>query len=507
MAWYDRFRTQKNRKVTSLPKFRRYKGANTGRLFSDFTASSTSADAEIKDQLRILRDRSRDLARNDSYVQRYLNLMVSNIVGSKGIRLSMKARNDDGNLDILANRTIEQLWKKWGMLGTCTVNGRLSFLDCQKLFIESLARDGEVLIRHVNTRDSEFGYKIQFLEADHLDETKNEKNPKTGNKIKMGVEVDKNDKPIAYHLFKNHPHDNTYMSPREHIVIPADQIIHAYIPSRSQQNRGVPFTAPAMPNIKMLNGYLEAEITAARVSASKMGFYTTPDGEYTGDSFEDDFAPLMEASAGSFEVLGAGMDFKAFDPQHPSTAFQPFITQVLRGIASGLNISYHALTNDLSSVNYSSLRAGALEDREMYRLYQAFTIDHFIRPIFNKWLEMSISSGAIQIPTAGTPQTFLPLPMARYDKFATSANFIPRSFSWVDPQKEMMASIQGMQAGLVSYQDVQSNYGRDVEELFEQHEREQSLAEQYGIKTAFQPFGTKLPVEPDIQGGDQEDEL
>ena len=120
---------------------------------------------------------------------------------------------------------------------------------------------------------------------------------------------------------------------------------------------------------------------------------------------------------------------------------------------------------------------------------------------------MSISSGAIQIPTAGTPQTFLPLPMARYDKFATSANFIPRSFSWVDPQKEMMASIQGMQAGLVSYQDVQSNYGRDVEELFEQHEREQSLAEQYGIKTAFQPFGTKLPVEPDIQGGDQEDEL
>ena len=140
MAWYDRFRTQKNRKVTSLPKFRRYKGANTGRLFSDFTASSTSADAEIKDQLRILRDRSRDLARNDSYVQRYLNLMVSNIVGSKGIRLSMKARNDDGNLDILANRTIEQLWKKWGMLGTCTVNGRLSFLDCQKLFIESLSQ-------------------------------------------------------------------------------------------------------------------------------------------------------------------------------------------------------------------------------------------------------------------------------------------------------------------------------------------------------------------------------
>jgi len=505
MAWYNRItRKPKKRKTLNL---RKYNGASTSRLFSDFLQTSTSADEEIKTNLRLLRDRSRDLARNDSYVQRYLNLMQSNVVGNNGIRLSMKARNDDGSLDLVANRIIEQKWHEWCRLGNCTTNGRLTFIDCQKLFIESLARDGEVLVRHVKSRDSEFGYQIEFLEADHLDETKNDNPEKGGNKIKMGVELNASNKPIAYYLFQNHPFDNQDYARQKHIRVNADELIHAYIPNRPEQNRGVPFTASAMANIKLLNGYLEAEIVSARVSASKMGFYTTPDGEYTGDSYEDDFAPLMEASAGSFEVLGAGMDFKSFDPQHPSTAFQPFITQVLRGIASGLNISYHALTNDLSSVNYSSLRAGALEDREMYRLYQAFTIDHFIRPIFNKWLEMSISSGAIQIPTAGTPQTFLPLPMARYDKFATSANFIPRSFSWVDPQKEMMASIQGMQAGLVSYQDVQSNYGRDVEELFEQHEREQSLAEQYGIKTAFQPFGTKLPVEPDIQGGDQEDEL
>lgn len=506
MAWYDRFRPKsQKRKSAFAPTVRKYQGANTGRLFSDFSASSTSADAEIKNQLRILRDRSRDLARNDSYVQRYLNLMVSNIIGSNGIRLSMKARNNDGNLDILANRTIEQSWKKWGRMGSCTTNGRLSFLDCQKLFVESLARDGEVLVRHVVSKDSEFGYQLQFLEADHLDEGKNEQNPKTGNKIKMGVEVDKNDKPVAYHLFKNHPYDNTYLSPKEHIVVPASEIIHAYIPNRSQQNRGVPFTASAMPNIKMLNGYMEAEITAARVSASKMGFFVSPDGDsYVGEGYENDYAPIMEASAGSFEQLPAGVDFRSFDPNHPTTAFESFTTQVLRGIASGLNISYHALTNDLSSVNYSSLRAGALEDREMYRLYQTFVVEHFIRPVFDKWLEMSISKGVIQIPTAGTPQTFLSLPMSRYDKFAESANFIPRSFSWVDPQKEMMAAINGMQAGLVSYQDVQSNYGRDVEELFEQHEREQSLAEQYGIKTAFQPFGSKLPVEADVQGQQQE---
>jgi lambda family phage portal protein len=498
MAWYDRFTPKTKTKIKKIASSRRYAGASTGRLFADFQASSTSADAEIKDQLRILRERSRDLARNDSYVARYLNLMISNIIGANGIRLSVKARDSQGSLDIIGNQTIEREFKKWSHKGNCTLNGRQSFLDCQKLFVETLMRDGEVLVRHATPSDSKYKYKIQFLEADHLDETKNDVNPETKNRIKMGVEVDKFDKPVAYWLFKNHPYDNTYRSPRDHIRVPAEEIIHAYMPTRPEQTRGVPMTASAMPQIKMLNGYMEAEITAARVSAAKMGFFTSPDGDgYIGEGYEDEYTPIMEAQAGSFEQLPAGMDFKSFDPDHPSTAFGPFTTQVLRGIASGLNISYHALTNDLSSVNYSSLRAGALEDREMYRLYQRFVVDHFMRPVFEKWLEMSISSGAIVMD----PETNIPLPMSKFEKFASDTIFIGRSFQWVDPQKEMNASIAGMQAGLVTYQDVQSNYGRDVEELYEQHEREQKLAEQYGIKTAFQPFGIKLPIEPDIKGG------
>ena len=497
MAWYDRFNRKPKRKKNLHT--RKFQGANTGRLFSDFFQTSTSADEEIKNNLRLLRDRSRDLARNDSYVARYLMLMQSNVVGSNGIRLSMKARNDDGSLDIVANRIIEQRWRRWCSLGNCTTNGRLSFIDCQKLFIEALARDGEVLVRHVKSRDSEFGYQIEFLEADHLDETKNDNTTNNGNKVKMGVEINGSNKPVAYYLFQNHPFDNQFQAGQKHIRVKAEDMIHAYIPNRPEQNRGVPFTASSMSNIKLLNGYLEAEIVSARVSASKMGFFTSQDGDsYVGDGEDEEYVPIMNAEAGTFEQLPAGMDFKSFDPDHPTSAFESFSTQVLRSIASGLNISYHALSNDLSSVNYSSLRAGALEDREMYRLYQRFTIDHFIRPVFEKWLEMSISSGAIST----SPSTNQPLPMSRYDKFADSANFIPRSFSWVDPQKEMMASISGMQSGLVTFQDVQANYGRDVEELFEQHEREEKLAEQYGIKTAFQPFGMKMPVEADIQGGE-----
>nr|BAR32691.1 phage portal protein [uncultured Mediterranean phage uvMED] len=494
MAWYNNIFTNSKKPAR---KFKRsYTGANTGRLFADFLTTSTSADAEIKNNIRILRDRARELSRNDSYIARYLNLMISNVVGKHGIRVSSKARNDDGSLDIGANILIERAWKEWSNLGNCTANGRLSFLDCQKIFVETLCRDGEVLVRKIKSSDSPFGFTLQFLEADHLDENKNKAADKNGNSIKMGVEINKYGKPIAYHLFKKHPFDNTYPKPtQEYIRVPADEIIHAYIPQRAEQTRGVSLVATAMANVKMLNGYLEAEIVAARVGASKMGFFTSPDGDgYVGDGeMEDSYSPSMNAQAGVFEQLPAGMDFKAFDPNHPTSAFDSFTTSVLRSIASGLNISYHSLSNDLTSVNYSSIRQGALEDRSMYMIYQQFVIEHFVNPIFQSWLEMAISTGYIN------------LPMGKFDKFANAINFIPRSFSWIDPLKEMQANIIGLQNGTTTYADISASAGRDVEELFEQHQKEIELAKQYDIEIAYQPFGQKLPVEAKIQGGDDDE--
>ena len=496
MAWYSRILGLDSPKIQKKQTFKRsYSGANTGRLFADFITSSTSADAEIKDNIRILRDRARELARNDSYISRYLNLMVSNVIGKHGIRVSSKARNDDGSLDIGANVLIERAWKEWSKVGNCTANCRLSFLDCQKIFIESLCRDGEVLIRKIKSNESPFGFTLQFLEADHLDETKNGFEKSTGNRIKMGVEVSKYDKPVAYHLFKEHPYDRTYMGNIEHIRVPADEIIHAYLPQRAEQTRGISLVATAMANVKMLNGYLEAEIVAARVGASKMGFFTSPDGDgYVGDGqFEDGFNPTMNAQAGVFEQLPSGLDFKAFDPTHPTSAFESFTTSVLRSIASGLNISYHSLSNDLTSVNYSSIRQGALEDRSMYMIYQQFVVEHFINPVFQSWLEMVISTGYIN------------LPIGKFDKFANSVNFIPRSFSWIDPLKEMQANVVGLQNGTLTYADISASYGRDTEELFEQHQKEIELAKQYDIEIAYQPFGQKLPVEAKIQGGDDDE--
>ena len=306
----------------------------------------------------------------------------------------------------------------------------------------------------------------------------------------MGIEVDDFGKAVAYHLLGEHSGDHEFVNSysRKHVRVPADQMLHVFLPERAHQTRGAPMLATAIGALKMLHGYREAELVAARVAASKMGFITSPDGDgYTGDDLEDSHAPVMSAEPGSFEQLPQGMDIKLFDLTHPTTAFSDFHKAVLRGIASGLGVSYASLASDLENVNYSSIRQGAFEERDFYRTLQQFMIGHFIEPVFRRWLQASMTSGD------------LPLPMVKFEKFAENMVFRPRGFSWIDPLKEINANIVGLQNGVLSLQDVAAHYGRDVEEVFEAVERERELADRHGITLAFQPFGDKKPAEPIVE--------
>ena len=74
-------------------KQRRDDAAAGSRFLADFIGSTTSADAEIQYSLRRMRDRARELCRNDDYARRYLQLLAANVVGEHGFTLQVRARN------------------------------------------------------------------------------------------------------------------------------------------------------------------------------------------------------------------------------------------------------------------------------------------------------------------------------------------------------------------------------------------------------------------------------
>ena len=491
MAIFDIF----TKKAKPEPKMfkRAYAAANPSRLFNDFKASERSADSELSPVLKVIRSRSRDLVRNNQYAKRYINLLKTNIVGGKGFGLQVKALDTAGNLDEAGNSAVEQAFAQWGKLGNPTVDGRLSWIDAQKLCLETLARDGEVFV--VKHRGGSFkdSFAIEFIESDQVDETKNEK-LSNGNEIRMGIELNKFKKPIAYHFMTYHPGDydfTTMTVAKKSIRIPAERVLHIFMPLRSGQTRGEPWMSPAMAGLKQLGAYIEAALVAARVGASKMGFFTSPAGDgFVADDL-DGQVPIMDAEPGSFHQLPAGVEFSSFDPSNPSNEFESFHKSVLKSVASALGVSYTSLSNDLEATSYSSIRQGALEERDFYRDIQQFMIQHFVQPVFESWLESAMEMSSFGINTN------------RYEKFASAAEFRGKGWSWIDPLKEMNASVLGLKNGILSIQDVASQYGKDSEELMSQIQRDKNLADQFGIKYALEPYGAQfIPQEPDLSDDD-----
>ncbi len=478
-------------KRRKMPSYRTYAGANQGRLFADFLASNTSADAELNNSLTVLRNRSRDLARNNEYVRRYLNMIKTNVVGEKGFTLQVRARNIDGTLDTVGNQIVEAAFHRWAKLGGPEVSGRMSWLDCQRYVAESLARDGEVFAKKVRNNRYTDGFSIQFLEPEMIDTEKNGR-ARNGNEIRMGVELDQFHRPVAYYVKTRHPNDMaiaTAQNSEKLVRVDASEMIHVFIQQRQYQTRGEPFMASAIASLKMLNGYREAELVAARAAAAKFGIITTPTGdEFVGDD-EENGMPIIDMEPGSYSQLPEGHDFKMIDPTHPTTAFADFEKAVLRGIASGLNVSYTSLANDLTGVSYSSIRQGTIEERDNYKMLQSFIIEHFCEPVFNAWLDSALDFGSMNIPAT----------QDKFNKFSANVIFRGRGFAWVDPLKEINASVVAINNGLISMSDVAATYGRDVEDLFAQIQSDKEMAERYGLKTAFEPFGNKSPATPDVE--------
>ena len=158
-------------------KKRNYAAAAKGRLFSDFTGSNRSADSEIRWALRDIRNRSRDLERNNEYFRRYLQLLRVNVVGENGFNVQVRGRNPDNRLDRAGNNIVESAWREFSRMGGPTVDGRMSMVDLCNHIITGMARDGEVFLHIVKGNYLRHGIAVQVIEPDRVDEEKNELSP------------------------------------------------------------------------------------------------------------------------------------------------------------------------------------------------------------------------------------------------------------------------------------------------------------------------------------------
>lgn len=467
-----------------------FASAATSRLSADWMfAGARSANQDLLGDLRTLRDRSRDLARNSPWVKRFLQILAEKVVGPNGITLQAKNQLRDGSgLHTRANAGIEAAWRQWTRPENCDITRRHSLTEILQLAVSGgWGQDGEVLILlHEGVRSNGWGFALQLLDPDLLDETWNRPATANENAIVQGVEVDAFGAPVAYWLWTRHPSEAGYDRVRRRVD--ARYVIHDFLSARPGQARGIPMAATVAQQIKMLDGYHEAELVAARTASATMGSIEV-DPEKAGgfDPSAGSSDIPMEVEPGALLRLNPGEKLALWDPQHPTQAFSEFTRVTLHAIAAGLGVSYGTLTGDLSQANYSSMRVGMLDERDHWSVLTQRLITHVLDRVFSRWIEFAILNQKIANITGFDASQW------------TRIQWQTRGFDWIDPVKDVQGDLYEVAAGVKTLTEMAAERGRDLEEIIEERQLELKKLEAAGVPSVL--YGTNTPADAKSETG------
>jgi len=479
---------------------RQYAAAQSSRLTAGWVAATNSSDVEIRSSLTALRARSRQLCRDNPHAKRARVLTMNNVIGS-GIGLQAQVKSSRSELRKSVNDAIEDAWKRWSCAEYCHTGGTLHFSDLERALMSEVFEAGEVFVRMHMTQfgGSDIPFALELIESERVPHEFQAFG--TGDRARMGVEVDQYFRPIRYWIRDRHPSDlQPGGMPMDQVrPVPAAEIIHLRLVERWPQTRGVPWLHAVAGTLNNMGGYTEAEIVAARASAQPIGWedpadFPNPEAEEQEDgTFETPYEP-------GFIHHGKKLNF--YSPNRPNTALPQFINHLLKevGIGAGYGVRYSALSGDYSDANYSSERAAQLDDRDGWKALQQIFIRGFRLRIHQMWMQQAVFARRI---SGISVEEY----MVDREKFE-AVKFKPRGWGWVDPTKEVAAYKEAIKANLTTQTRVISmtGGGDDIEEVLEERRSELDLAESLDLTSDVDPGAEKptAAIAPPVDPGDED---
>lgn len=347
----------------ALDELRAYDSAQTGRRGSGWRTNGGSANAELGRAASIIRDRARDLARNNPYAAKTVSTLTAAIWGTGIVpHLNTDAAKDPARV------AARDIWN--GFADNSDPEGQLDFYGQIALGIRALNESGEFLIRRIPRPPSwnlPVPLQIEILEGDYLDSSKTIPLD-NGGVIIQGVEYDGFGRRVAYWLFDQHPGDSfavftkrgNFMSRRHD----AADIRHVMNPLRPGQARGVSIFAPVALKFRDIGDLEDAELMRRKIASCFAAFVSPAAGiaasplAGTGRTdAKEDGSRNEKLGPGLIKYLKPGEEVTFGSPPN-AEGFADVLRVELRAAAAGCGVTYEAMTGDLSGVNFSSIRIG-----------------------------------------------------------------------------------------------------------------------------------------------------
>lgn len=464
-------------------------------------ASSKTPQEDIDKNIPVLRQRSRSLFMSSPLAVSAIKTNRTNIVG-EGLRL--KSAIDADFLGMTPEQAAEwqssaerefELWAQSKFCDSTRVN---NFYEIQQVACMSWLMNGDacVLLEYERpTRALPYGLRIHLIESDRVSTPHSTGNnvylyataPDTKNRIFNGVEVDSNNRVVAYHICSTYPNSNLYARKEwKRVKAFGDKtgipnVLMIYETERAEQYRGVPYLAPVIESLKQLTRYSEAEMMAAVINGfftvfvksekgtSEMGFTGVVDEEerLTDDDVNYELGP------GMVNMLASGESIEIADAKRPSSNFDAFTTSLAKYVGAALEIPVEILVKHFSS-SYSASRAALLEAWKAFRMKRSWMAADLCQPVYEIFLTEAIAGGRLKAPG------FFLDPLIRMAYCGAQWNGPAQGM--IDPVKEVNAAEKRINIGISTRQrETIEMTGGDFDSNVMQLARENQLMKTAGL--------------------------
>jgi lambda family phage portal protein len=331
---------------------------------------------------------------------------VNNVIGT-GVRLQSLVSNTRGGLNQRVNDSLEEAFTDWCDAESCHTGGTLHFNDMERMLLGQTFEAGEIFVRMHRRAfgNSLIPLSLEVIEPERIvDGYAVPSEISQSGSVRMGIEVDKFRRPIAYWVRDLHPGDiRLGGDPSDHAErVPASDMFHLKVTDRWPQTRGEPWMHAVLGKLMDMNGYSEAEIIAARGAAHYIATFESPEDSSSMAERQPDGSFQQALEPGSSMRLQPGEKLNFISPNRPNSALDPFMRFMLREVASGIGTSYESLSGDYGQGNYSSMRVSLLNDRDVYRALQQWYVRSFRKRLHREWMTAAMLAGAIDTLDAKT---------------------------------------------------------------------------------------------------------
>lgn len=453
-----------------------------------FRPQQSSGAQEVAAAWQTVADKARDLDRNNPYVAGMKKRFVAAVIGEGAWpRPKIFKGNNKYDFDAEKNSDILRRWELWA--DEACANGD-NIYQLQRICARHFFVDGTFLIHRV-VRNGKL--MLEGLEADHLDHLADRDDAEK--RIVNGIELDEFNKPVAYHLKKRHPGEQTSKTER----IPASEIIHIFDRQRISDVNGICGFASVVSNLYSIGEYRTATMDIARVAT---GFGVFVESPFPQDFLQPTATPTTDSTGteynyvtpGGIHYLRPGEKIGQVKPENPSGNYNGFIRGELQAASVGAGMSYESISNDGSQSNFSSTRQMLLFERALARYVQALFEEQFHSKVYKWFMEFERDFRGLSLPGYDLqPKRYLAVSWSR-----------PKT-EWVDPLKDVKSAAQEVELGINTLTELAEIAGRDFEELVATRKYEKEMLEKAGLITKI-PEPTEVPEteQETIENAEQE---